>query len=116
MIAIVNVLLLTGTSGINPNGVGMGGQVKSFAFFLDASLDEGHSYPSATFNNLELHATGKEEAAASFDLDVVEIWCPNHVLQLSRVFYYQAKTLPPPFFFFSQRSEKTREKAIEASK
>jgi len=55
--------------------------VKSFAFFLDASLDEGHSYPSATFNNLELHATGKEEAAASFDLDVVEIWCPNHVLQ-----------------------------------
>ena len=30
------------TSGINPNGVGMGGQVKNFALFIDSSLDFGH--------------------------------------------------------------------------
>jgi hypothetical protein len=61
-------------SGINPNGLGMGGQVKHFAFYLDSSLDFGHSFPSATFNNSTLLSDPK---ATNFDVDVIEVWAPS---------------------------------------
>lgn len=62
---------------VNPNGVGLGGaRVGNFALFISASLDAGHSFPSATFNNLHLH--GGE--ASAFGVDVVEVWCPSSAL------------------------------------
>ena len=61
------------TSGINPNGLGLGGQVKNFALFLDESLDFGHSYPSATFNNLQLH----HGDSPTFEIETIEVWCPT---------------------------------------
>lgn len=61
-------------SGINPNGLGMGGQVKHFAFYLDSSLDFGHSFPSATFNNSTLLSDKKE---TDFEVDVIEVWAPS---------------------------------------
>ncbi|OMH82199.1 TLD domain-containing protein 1 [Zancudomyces culisetae] len=36
-----------------PNGVGFGGQLEYFGFWISASLNEGHSYPSATYSNSE---------------------------------------------------------------
>uniref|UniRef100_A0A7S2X0M2 Oxidation resistance protein 1 n=1 Tax=Chloropicon primus TaxID=1764295 RepID=A0A7S2X0M2_9CHLO len=65
-------------SGINPNGLGFGGQVKNFALFLDSNLDVGHSYPSATFNNLPLHHCTSE--GGKFAVDQVEVWAPQDVL------------------------------------
>ena len=59
------------SSGLNPNGLGIGGQVKHFALFLDASLDHGHSYPSATYNNTTL------SKSHNFEIDVVEVWMPK---------------------------------------
>ena len=66
-------------SGINPNGLGFGGQVKNFALFLDSNLDVGHSYPSATFNNLPLHHHCTSEGG-KFAVELVEVWAPQDVL------------------------------------
>ena len=46
-----------------------------FAFFVDASLDSGHSYPSATFNNASL--LPDLSSKMDFGIDAVEVWCPT---------------------------------------
>ena len=45
--------------------------MKNYGLFLDQSLDVGHSYPCATFNNTQLHPLAGSQGA-SFGVDVVE--------------------------------------------
>jgi hypothetical protein len=53
-----------------PNGLGMGGQVGAFGFWLDAGMERGHSRPNSTFACAPL-CSG---AAQDFNVSDVEVW------------------------------------------
>ena len=67
-----------------PNGLGMGGQIDYFAFFVDCDLERGVSRgcPSTTFGNMPVHLSQlKEQLQAGsgggdeFKVEGIEVWC-----------------------------------------
>lgn len=67
-----------------PNGMGMGGQIDYFAFFVDCDLERGVSRgcPSTTFGNMPVHLSLPKEqfhAGSSggdeFKVEGIEVWC-----------------------------------------
>ncbi|KNC50638.1 uncharacterized protein AMSG_00800 [Thecamonas trahens ATCC 50062] len=55
-----------------PNGLGMGGQLKFFGLFVDASFETGESRTCSTFGSPQLH--GADAASATFELVSLDVY------------------------------------------